>query len=100
MIVNEAPNYEAEKLLYQLYHEIAILKGRVDAACPAEMAKCKDQLRPLLKQYKLLEAQVEAIKKARDEPQAEQYTLAMNHLRELQELLAATGHWILIQTAS
>jgi len=100
MIVNEAPKYEAEKLLYQLYHEITILKSRVDATRPFEMAKCKDQLRHLLKQYKLLEAQVEAIKEARDEHQAEQYTLAMNHLRELQALLASTGHWILIQTAS
>ena len=100
MIVNEAPDYEAEKLLYQLYHEITILKSRVDEACPVEMKKCKDQLRPLLKQYKFLEAQVEAIKEARDEHQAEQYSMAIDCLRELQALLASTGHWILIQTAS
>lgn len=100
MIANEAPDYEAEKLLYQLYYEIMLLKSRVNAANPLERAKCKDQLKSLHDQYKLVEAQVLAIREARDELQIKHSATAINCLQELQELLASVGHWIWIQTAN
>lgn len=99
MIANEAYEYEAEKLLYQQYFEISMLRSRVEAASPLEGAKCKDQLRSLLDQYKLAEAQVGAMRELGDEIQIGQITLANNRLQELQDGLASVGRWIWIQTA-
>jgi len=99
MIVNETHDYGAEKLLYQLYFEISLLKSRVEAASPLERAKCKDQLRSLLDEYKLVEAQVGAMREPGDEIRTEKIRVANNCLQELQDDLASVGRWIWIQTA-
>lgn len=100
MIANEISKYEAEKLLYQLYFEISLLKNRVDAANTLERAKCKDQIRSLLEQYRLVEAQVQAMIEAGDEIQLDEFYMVINCLKELRDLLASVGRWIWIQTAN
>jgi hypothetical protein len=98
MITNQAYEYEAEKLLYQFYHEIALLKNRVEAASPCVRGNCEEQLRALLEQYKLAEAHVQAIRAARDGVQTELGPVS-DCLQELHYLLASVGRWIWVQTA-
>lgn len=99
MIANEVHDYKAEKLLYQQYFDISMLKSRVEAASPLERAKCKNQLRSLLDEYKLVEAQVGAMREPGDEIRTEEIRMANNGLQELQDDLDSVGHWIWIQTA-
>ena len=98
MITNQAYDYEAEKLLYQLYFEIALLKNRVEAASPLVRGNCEEQLRLLLEKYKLAEDNLKAIRSAREGFHSEQAPVH-DCLQELRYLLASIGRWIWVQTA-
>ena len=92
--------HEIEVQLMPLFHEISVLKFRVEDSCPEVRTRYRDLLITLSSQYNFLEAQVRKLKEAQDEAWEEQLTVVRHNLEELQKKFEQVGQGIYLQTGN
>lgn len=92
--------HEIEVQLMPLFHEISVLKFRVEESCPEVRARYREMLTTLSSQYNFLETQVRKLKEAQDEVREEQLTIIRHNLEELQKKFEQVGQGIYLQTGN
>lgn len=92
--------HEIEVQLMPLFHEISVLKFRVEESCPEVRARYREMLTSLSSQYNFVETQVRKLKETQDEAREEQLTVIRRNLEELQKKFEQVGQGIYLQTGN
>jgi hypothetical protein len=100
MITRNADLHDIEVQLMPLFHEISVLKFRVEESCPEVRARYRDLLITLSSQYNFVEMQVRKLKEVQDDVWEEQLTVIRHNLQELQKKFSQVGQGIYLQTAN
>ena len=98
--MRETDLHEIEVQLMPLFHEISVLKFRVEESCPEVRARYREMLTTLSSQYNFVETQVRKFKEAQDEAREEQLTVIRHNLEELQKKFEQVGQGIYLQTGN
>ncbi|MEJ2596918.1 MAG: hypothetical protein P8Z00_01220 [Anaerolineales bacterium] len=99
-MMRETDLHEIEVQLMPLFHEISVLKFRVEESCPEVRARYREMLTTLSSQYNFVETQVRKFKEAQDEAREEQLTVIRHNLEELQKKFEQVGQGIYLQTGN
>jgi hypothetical protein len=99
-MMRETDLHEIEVQLMPLFHEISVLKFRVEESCPEVRARYREMLTTLSSQYNFVETQVRKLKEAQDEAREEQLTVIRHNLEELQKKFEQVGQGIYLQTGN
>lgn len=100
MAPKNADLHDIEVQLMPLFHEISVLKFRVEESCPEVRARYRDLLTTLSSQYNFVERRVRELKETLSDVQEDQLTLIKCNLLELQEQVSRVGQWLHLQTAN
>lgn len=88
---------QIESQLLRLDHEILMLKFKAEEADPAVMNECYRYVNVLRDQYRSVESQMQALRKAKGGATKEQYAAVNNALEELNCLSSSIGMRVRIQ---
>jgi hypothetical protein len=99
-MMRETDLHEIEVQLMPLFHEISVLKFRVEESCPEVRARYREMLTTLSSQYNFVETQVRKFKEGQDEAREEQLTVIRHNLEELQKKFEQVGQGIYLQTGN